>query len=331
MFPSSGRASAMPFDIIDKLRRSGSIFKIENSRSQFDAAICSALLAPDVLQHVSSSGLEHVSGGCWLEDGKASVNTSQDSSSPGHPRPHCSSWHCSQCSSYGQEEHAGTPEAVGAAFYADPVWQHCIRVEGCRSQTPCAPPRHQHTQKRGDQISHPTMDNFACMKPCNPCRSPEHSRLERSSATDCGTSVLDDSMHGFWTEETSNVIRTSDKQEAMRDSSMSSNTEPALHPLSAERVLANASTDTLSVTASSTILSHAMMPRVVRARATADESSDCDSMGSSSALSVEADEMIEMQSQAWKHLFRDVWRRARSIRETKGQRIGSSLRYRFNG
>jgi hypothetical protein len=318
----------MPFGIFDKLRWSGSTFQIENPQSQFDAAICSALLAPDVLQHVSSSGLEHVSGGCWPEDRKALVNTSQDSSRPGHPRPRCSSWHRSQCSSYGQEEHVSSSDVMRAAFDADLVWRNCICVEAFRSHTPCFPPRHQHTQKRYDQASHPAMNNFACVEPCTPCYGSKHKRLERSLAIDCGTSERDDLMHDFRTHETSNVMRMSDRQEAMRDSGVGSDTKPARHPLSAERVSANTSTDTLSVTASSAILSPATMPKVVRARATADESSDCDSMGSNSAFSVEADEMIEMQSHAWRHLFRDVWHRARSIRGIKVQKIGGSLKYR---
>lgn len=318
----------MPFGIFDKLRWSGTAFQFERPQSQFDAAICSALLAPDVLQHVSSSGLEHVSGGCWPEDRKALVNTSHDSSRPGHPRPRCSSWHRSECSSCGQEGHVGSSDVKKAVFDADLVRRNRLCVETFRSHTPCFPTRHQHTQKRYGQASHPAMDNFACVESCTPCYGPKHKRLERSSAIDCDTSERDDPVQDFRTQENPNVMRRTDRQEAMRDSGVGSDTEPALHSLSDERISASTSTDTLSITASSAILSPAMMPKVIHTKATADESSDCDSMGSSSAFSVEADEMIGMQSHAWRSLFRDVWHRARSIRGMKGQRTGGSSKYR---
>lgn len=316
----------MPFGIFDKLRWSGSAFQFQKPQSQFDVAICSALLAPDVLEHVSSSGLEHVSGGCWPEDRKALVNTSHDSSRLDHPRPRCSSWHRSECSSYGQEGHVASSDVKKAAFDADLVWRNRVCVGTFRSHTPCFPTRHQHTQKRCGQASHPAMDNFACVDSCAPCYGPKHKRLERSSAIDCDTSERDDSVQGFRTQENPNVMRRTDRQEAMRDSGVGSDTEPALHSLSDERISANTSTDTLSITASSAILSPTMMPRVVRARATADESSDRNSMGSCSAFSIEADEMIQMQSQAWRNLFRDVWHKARSIRGMKGRKTGGSFK-----
>ena len=183
-----------------------------------------------------------------------------------------------------------------------------------------------------------TKSVWPSISPCNgqfrlcgvlhPCYGPMHKRLERSSAIDCDTSERDDSVQGFRTQENPNVIRRTDRQEAMRDSGVGSDTEPALHPLSDERIPANTSTDTLSITASSAILSPAMMPKVIHTKATADESSDCDSMGSSSAFSVEADEMIGMQSHAWRDPFRDVWHKARWIRGMRGQKTRGSSKYR---
>lgn len=303
----------MPSDIFDKLRRSKSIFGIEKPESQFDGAICPALLAPDVLQSVSSTGLEHVSGGCWPEDQKAPVNTSRDSSRPGRPRPRYLGWHCSRCSNYGQDEYTGTSDVMVAACDDDLVWRNCIRAGTFRSPTPCSP----------------ATNIYAFAKPCTPCCGLKHDQkpLEQSSAIDCSTSTGDDPIHGSRTQDTQNVVRMSGRQETLRESDMCSDTELALHKRSAERLSTNASTDTLSVTASSAILSPAMMPKVARVGAIADEGSNCDCKDSDSGFSVEADEMIEMQSQAWKHLFRGVWHRARSIRGLKGLKIGNSLRY----
>jgi hypothetical protein len=303
----------MPSDIFDELRRSKSIFRIEKPKSQFDGAICPALLAPDVLQSVSSTGLEHVSGGCWPEDQKAPVNISRDSFRPGRQRPHRLGWHCSRCSNYGQEEYTGISNVMVAACDDDLVWRNCVCARTFRSSTPCSP----------------ATNIYAFAKPYTPCCDLKHDqkRLEQSSATDRRTSTGDNPKRGSRTQDTPNVVWMSGRQKGLRESDMCSNTELALHERSAERLSTNASTDALSVTASSAILSPAMMPKVARVGAIADEGSNCDSMDSDSGFSVEADEMIDMQSQAWKHLFRGVWHRARSIRGLKGLKMGNSLRY----
>jgi hypothetical protein len=303
----------MPSDIFDRLRRSKSIFGIEKPKSQFDGAICPALLAPDVLQSASSTGLEHVSGGCWSEDQKTPVNTSRNSFRPGRQRPRCLDWHCSRYSNCGQEEYTGTSDVMKAACDDDLVWRNCICARTVRSLTPCSP----------------ATNIYAFAKPCTPCCGLKHDqkRLEQSSATDCRTSIADDPKHGSRTQDTPNMVWMSGRKEALRESDVCSDTELALYKRSAEQLSTNASTDALSITASSAILSPAMMPKVARVGAIADEGSNCGSMDSDSRFSVEADEMIDMQSQAWKHLFRGVWHRARSIRGLKGLKMGNSLRY----
>jgi hypothetical protein len=307
----------MPSDIFDKFRRSKSIFGVEKPKSQFDDAICQALLAPDVLQSVSSTGLEHVSGGCWPEDQKAPFNISRDSLRPDRQRPRCLGWHCSRCSAYGQEEYTNISDVMVAACDDDLVWRNCVCARTSRSPTPCSP----------------ATNIYASAKPCTQyCGlKHDHKRLEQSSAIDCRTSTGDNPKHGSRTQNTPNVVWMSGRQEGLRESDMCSDTELALHKRSAERLSTNASTDALSVTASSAILSPAMMPKVARVGAIADEGSNCDSMDSDSGFSVEADEMIEIQSQAWKHLFRGVWHRARSIRGLKGLKMGNSLRYSSSG
>lgn len=303
----------MPSDIFDRLRRSKSIFGIEKSISQFDGAICPALLAPDILPSASSTGLEHVSGGCWPEDQKTPVNTSRDSFRSGRQRPRCLNWHCSRCSDCGQEEYIGTSDVMEAACDDDLVWRNCVCARTFRSPTPCSP----------------ATNIYAFAKPCTQYCGLEHDqkRLEQSLAIDCRTLTGDYPIHGSRTQNSSCVVRVSGRQEALRESDMRSDTELALHKRSAERLSTNASTDALSVTASSAILSPAMMPKVARVGAIADEGSNCDSMDSDSEFSVEADEMIDMQSQAWKDLFRGVWHRARSIRGLKGLKMGNFLRH----
>jgi hypothetical protein len=64
-----------------------------------------------------------------------------------------------------------------------------------------------------------------------------------------------------------------------------------------------------------------MMPRVIRGGTMVGEGSDCDSVDTTSAYSVEADEIIGTQSQAWKQLFRGVLHRTRLIRGLKGQKM----------
>jgi hypothetical protein len=302
----------MPSDIFDKLRQSRSIFGIEKSKSQFDGPVCPALLAPDILKSASSTGLEHVSGGCWPEDQKTPVNTSRDSFRSGRQRPRCLNWRCSRCSDCGQEEYTGTSDVMEAACDDDLAWRNCVCARTFRILTPCSP----------------ATNIYAFAKPCTPCCGLKHDqkRLEQSSATNCRTSIGDDPNRGSSTQDASNVVQMSERQEALRESYICSDTELALHRRSAERLSTNASTDALSVTASSAILSPAMMPKVARVGAIADEGSNCDSMDSDSGFSVEADEMIDMQSQAWKDLFRGVWHRARSIRGLKGLKMGNSSR-----
>lgn len=82
----------------------------------------------------------------------------------------------------------------------------------------------------------------------------------------------------------------------------------------------NASSDAVSATASSAVLSPALMPKFGCERTKVETDPDCDWWEIASAYSVEADEMVEMHPGSWKHIFRDAWRRARPRHGSKGEK-----------
>jgi hypothetical protein len=272
----------MSLDIFDKLRRSGSMFRARRSESRFDAAICSALLAPDVLHSASPTDFEYVSGGCWSETRDAAAITPKDSFELGHPRPSCWSWHDCQCSGYVQEECTGATNIIGSAW-------------------------NRNLESTGHICEYTSQSEARCMSSRHPC---SQTWLGQASANVTSDIASANSCMGY----PSLKYNRKHPEEGVHKSDMCSDTDPESHALLAESAVENISTDTISITASSAVLSPAMMPRVVRGGMIADEGSDCDSLGIDSAYSVEADEMIEIQPQNWKRSFRDAWHRARLIR-----------------
>jgi hypothetical protein len=92
-------------------------------------------------------------------------------------------------------------------------------------------------------------------------------------------------------------------------------------------------TDAVSLTASSTVLDPARMPRIIGGETITGEDTDRGSLETGSGYSVEADEMIELRSQhserdTWK-ILRDAWHKARSKRRWTGQKAVPP-RFSFN-
>jgi hypothetical protein len=115
-------------------------------------------------------------------------------------------------------------------------------------------------------------------------------------------------------------MRTDSCEDKAYDSDTRSDSDSHCDALRVMSAQVSASTDAISTTASSAVLGPALLPRIVSGQMLADEGSDCDSPSTGSAYSIEADEMIKIQSQDWKHLFRDAWHRTRSKRRLKGRR-----------
>lgn len=123
--------------------------------------------------------------------------------------------------------------------------------------------------------------------------------------------------------KTQNVLRsmrTGSCEDKAYDSDASGNFDSRCDALRVVSAQVSASTDAISTTASSAVLGPALLPRIVSGQM-ADKGSDCESPSTGSAYSIEADEMIKIQSQDWKRLFRDAWHRTRSKRRLKGRRV----------
>lgn len=316
----------MSMGIFDKFRRSESMFRVERPTSRSNAAICSALLAPNIFQPASSTELEHVSGGCWSEDWRAKVNTPKDSLGPGRPESRYWSRNCCQCPGYGEEGRTSTTEATESAFNPSPTSTGYICACASQSEIPCLTSRNRHTQMEYSQASPTVTKDLASVKPYARYSDPKYNQkhVEESEELECNASKRVD----FEMQESSNVIQMGGRQEAFRESDVCSGINSDLHALLAKGAPANMSTDALSIAASSTVLSPAMMRGDHCEVSMANEGSDCDSLGSDSTYSVEADEMVEMQPRAWKSFLRDIWHRPRSIRRMKGEKT-DSLRCSF--
>jgi hypothetical protein len=292
------------------------MFRARRSEPRFDAAICSALLAPDVLHSASSTDFEYVSGGCWSETREAAAITPKDSFELGHSRPSCWSWHDCQCSGYVQEECTGATDVIGSAWNRNLESTCHICEYTSQSETRCMSSRHPCSQTWLGQASANVTSDIASANSCMGYPSLKYNRKhpEESSELGYNASRKVGPMRDIKTQNILNVMQTNGREERVYKSDMCSDTDPESHALLAESAVENISTDTISITASSAVLSPAMMPRVVRGGMITDKGSDCDSLGTDSAYSVEADEMIEIQPQNWKRSFRDAWHRARLIR-----------------
>lgn len=299
------------------------MFRVERPKSRFDAAICSSLLAPDALHSASPTDFEYVSGGCWSEDLKATVVTPRDSFELGYPRSSFGSRQDLQCSNYETEECAGIADVIGPVWYRnlESIGHNC--AHGFESETRCVSSHRPHSVTRLGQASanirrDPTSINSSAGHTGLKC---DRTHLEQSSELEYDdASRRLDPLRDFTMQNVLHMMQTSGQEDGAYKSDMRSDTKQKLHALPAESAPASISTDTISITASSAVLSPAMMPRVVCGGRIADGGSDCDSLEIASAYSVEADEMIGTQSRAWKHLLRDVLHRARLIRGSKGQK-----------
>lgn len=316
----------MPLEIFDKLRKGGSMFRIGRPENRFDAAICSALLAPDVLGFAPPTDFEYVSGGCWSEDLEATVNTPRDSFELGYLRSSFGSRHDFQFSDYGREE------CTGISDVTEPVRNHHLdsmdhsHAHASGLETRSLSSRQAHRDARLDQPSvvigrDPTTINSCAGYTGLGC---DRIHPDESAELDCDVWRKSDPIRTFKTRKVLHMMRTSGQKNGVHQTDVSSDTDPELHALPAVSVPAvNTSTDAVSITASSAVLSPAMMPKVVHGEIVADKVSDEDSVEVASLYSVEADEMIGMQPQAWKHLFRDVLHRARLLHRPRGQKTGS--------
>jgi hypothetical protein len=298
------------------------MFRTGRSESRFDASICSALLAPDVSHSASPTDFEYVSGGCWSEDLESTVVAPKDSFEVHHPRSSFDSRHDSQCSDGGMEERTCTPDVTG------PVWNRNLERTGhnCTHdfgfETQYLSTHHTHSKTRlGQDYANMRSDltNIGSCTGYNGLGSYRTYPADSSELRYAGLRRLYP-MRDSKMQKASHVMRTRGQKDKVYKSNMGSETDPELHALPAVNVLAHTSTDAISITASSTVLSPAMMPRIIHGGMMTGEGSDCDSVEITSAYSVEADEMIGTQSRAWKHLFRDVLHKTRLIRGSKGQK-----------
>jgi hypothetical protein len=299
------------------------MFRIGRPGYRFDAAICSALLAPDVSHSASPTDFEYVSGGCWSEDLESTFVAPKDSSELRHSRSSFGSWHDLQCSN------CGTEECTGISDITRPVWNRDLETTGhscardSRFGTRYLSSRHANSKTRLGRAFANMGSNPTTIGSCTGYTGMGYDRMHPDESSELGHDVLrrSDPTRDSKRQKVSHTMRTRGQRDGVYESDIGSDTDPELYALPAVNVPADMSTDAVSITASSAVLSPAMMPRVIRGGTMVGEGSDCDSVDTTSAYSVEADEIIGTQSQAWKQLFRGVLHRTRLIRGLKGQKM----------
>jgi hypothetical protein len=318
---SEAASTTMSLDILDKFRRSSTKFRTDRPGSRPNVAICSALLPPNILHSISPTDLEHVSGGCWSEIREAAALITKNSSGVGRPRKSCWSWQGPDCLDHDNEEFTGatnlTLSASNRSLGAPD--QRCAYTS--EPKTRSLPPPHPHLHAWLDQSSPALSSNTTSVDSCVNC-SGRYDQTPREELFGRGRDTLGKvGLKGDL--KTQNVLRsmqTGSCEDKAYDSDARSDFDSHCDALRVVSAQVSASTDAISTTASSAVLSPALLPRIVSGKMLADKGSDCDSPSTGSAYSVEADEMIKIQSQDWKRLFRDTWHRARSKRRLKGRR-----------
>lgn len=318
---SEAVSTTMSLDIFDKFRRSSTKFRTDRPGSRPDAAICSALLPPNILRSVSPTDLEYVSGGCWSEVREASALTTKNSSGVSRPRKSCWSWQGLDCLDRDKEEFTGatnlTLSASNRSLGAPD--QRCAYT--FEPKTRSLPPPHPRLHAWLDQSSPALSSDATSVDSCVNC--PErYDQTQREELFGRGRDTLGrvGPKGDLKTQNVLRSMRTGSCEDKAYDSDARSDFDSHRDALRVVSAQESASTDAISTTASSAVLGPALLPKIVSGQMLADEGSDCDSPSTGSAYSIEADEMIKIQSQDWKRLFWDAWHRTRSKRRLKGRR-----------
>ena len=326
---SEAASTTMSLDLFHKFRRSGTKFRADRPGSRPDAAICSALLPPNIVHTVCPTNLEYVSGGCWSEIREAAAPTTGTSSGVGHPRPSCWSWQGPNCLDCDKKMFTGatnlTLSASNRSLGAPD--QRCTYT--AESKTRSLPPPHPNSHAWLGRSSPALSSNAASVDCCVNCPE-KYDPTHREDLFGRGRGTLG-RVGPEGDLETQNILRsmqTGGWEEKAYNNDGRSDFDSHCGALQVASAQANVSIDAISTTASSAVLGPALLPRIVCGGMVADEGSDCYSPRTGSEYSVEADEMIKIQSQPWKHLFRDAWHRTRSKRGLKGQKANTP-RYSF--
>lgn len=310
----------MSLDLFDRLHRSETKFRATRPGPQSISAICPALLAPDMCSSLPPTSLELVSRGCWSEKVEAVAKTPSNSLRPGRTRSSCLR---RQSLEYLHNERDGSP---GDAAFTDvsvrglrATDRECASTSGYEASLSSQPHPTSHTW-RGQAFSVVSSDIVAAETRANCVRSLDQMRLGESAGRKCATHVTPNLKNRLYAQNQPGKVENGDWETQVCDRDLHGDSGLQRDKLRIPYAQSNASSDAVSAIASSAVLSPVLMPRFVRERTKVETDSDCSSSRSASAYSVEADEMIEMHSGAWKHIFRDVWRKARPRHGSKGQK-----------
>lgn len=310
----------MSLDIFDRPRSGGTKFRATRPGSQSVSAICPALLAPDMRRSGLATELESVSGGCWSEKVEVATKAPSDSLGAGHTRPSClrrQSFECLHNERDGSTDDANITARMSARGVRATNWGFApISPPEASLFSSSNPTSHTWPGQAFPVIS----SEIAAADSCTDCaQKADQMRLGESAGRECATYRTLSPEHRFHMQDRSPPLGSGGWEEEACSRDVNNNLGRHRDKLWLPHAQPNASSDTISATASSAILSPALMPRFVCEGTKADTDSDGETSGIVSAYSVEADEMIEMHSGAWKRLFRGAWRRARSRHGSKGQ------------
>lgn len=318
---SEAATTTMSQDIFDKFRRNGAKVRADKPGSRPVAAICSALLPPNAPHTVSPTNLEYVSGGCWPETREAAALNTKNSSGVGRPRSSSWSRRGPDCLYSDKENSTGATGLTLSALNrnAGAPDQRCTDTSEPKTRSLSPPHPRSHTWL--GQSSSTLSSNAASADSCVNCPenyNPTHRQelLGRGRGTLGRVSPIGDLDN----QNVLQSMQTGGWEEKAYDSDARSDLDSHCDALRVAIAQVNISTDAISATASSAVLGPTLMPNIVCGGMVADKDFDCDSPETGSEYSVEADEMINVQPQVWKHVFRDAWQRARSKRGLKGQK-----------
>jgi hypothetical protein len=286
----------MSLDIFD--RWGGPRLRKNGPKPRSDMTICSALLPPDSLQFTSSTGLEHVSGGCWSEDRQAVPISLKNCCEVVHPRASFRSCRDVEDLNYDQTCLISNTNLA----MPSPKWGRDTLGSRCSC---CSKPE-------SHSFSPSQLDSHAWLYPTSPTSSSSIDSIETSAdhLPGCRGSVFG-KIDLYRDLGTQNALRTNIYGGEIRNS-----TDPQYGALRSMSAPAHESTDAISIAASSIVLSPAQMPKITCGDGIAGGDSDCRSLDTGSGYSVEVDEMIDLQSQqneedTWKDLLRQVWHKTR--------------------
>jgi hypothetical protein len=309
----------MSLDIFDILRSSGNKFRATGPGSQSISAICPALLAPDMRRSGLATELESVSGGCWSEKVEAETKAPNDSFRAGHTRPSCLRRQSFECL---HDERDGS---IGKANITARMPARGVRATDWGGTPVSAPEASLFSSSNSTSHAWPGQafpvisGEIAAADSCTDnAQNADQTRLGESAGRECATHRMLSPEHRFHVRGQPIKAESGGWEEEAYGREVDNDLDRHRDKLRLPHALPNASSDAISATASSAVLSPALMPKLVCEGTKANSDFNCGSPGSVSAYSVEADEMIEMHTGAWKHLFRGAWRKARSKHGSKG-------------